>query len=116
MARTKKPTNETDREAEVRRIMEHMANVANRSEKTSWNRKMDNMVKMLASLEPVENEILDLIRTKKTPIMDGVSALRETMVRECVHPFEYLTMVDGSDVVTCKFCNRKISVPEWMTK
>lgn len=116
MARTKKPENETPREVEVRRIMEHMANVANRSEKTSWNRKMDNMVKLLASLEPIENEILDLIKTKKTPLMDDVSKLRETMVRECVHPFEYLTMGEDADVVTCKFCNSKIGVTEWMKK
>lgn len=115
MARTKKPQNETPRETEVRRIMEHFANTANRSEKTSWNRKMDNMVKLLASLEPIESEILDLIMSKKTPIMDEVSKLRAVMVRECVHPFEYLTINDD-DVVTCKFCNRNIGATEWLTK
>jgi len=116
MARQKKPENETERETEIRRILEHMANVANRSEKTSWNRKMDNLVKLMTLLEPVELEILEIIRTKKTPIMDDISDLRKTMVRECVHPFEYLTMGDDDNVVSCKFCNRKISVTEWTTK
>lgn len=115
MARMKKPDNETDREAEVRRILEHMANVANRSEKTSWNRKMDNLVKLMVLMEPIEQSILDIIEREKMPLMDQISELRATMVKECVHPFEYLTVGETDEVVTCKFCNKKISVTEWIT-
>lgn len=116
MARMKKPENETEREAEVRQILEKMANVANRSEKTSWNRKMDNLVKLMVLMEPIEQRILDIIETEKTPLMDQISELRAVMVKECVHPFEYLIIDDDSDVVTCKFCNKKINVTEWTTK
>lgn len=116
MARQKKPENENTKEAETRHILENMANVANRSEKTSWNRKMDNLVKFMTLLEPVESKILEIIRTEKTPLMDDLSELRKVMVKECVHPFEYLVMGTDESSVTCKFCNCKISVMEWMTK
>jgi len=115
MARIKKPENETPRETEIRRILEHMANVANRSEKTSWNRKMDNLVKLMMLLEPIEQSILDIIETEKTPMMDQISALRAVMVKECIHPFEYLIMSETDDVITCKFCNKKINPTEWLT-
>ena len=115
MARLKKPENETEREAEVRRILEKMANVANRSEKTSWNRKMDNLVKLIMLLEPIEQSILDIIENEKIPLMDQLSDLRKIMVKECVHPFEYLVMGDNDEVITCKFCNKKIhSMDEWL--
>jgi len=115
MARTKKPENETSREAEVRRILEQLANVANRSEKTSWNRKMDNLVKLMMLLEPIEQSILDIIEQEKTPMMDQISELRAMMVKECIHPFEYLVLGENDDVITCKFCNKKINPTEWLT-
>ncbi|RLD77523.1 MAG: hypothetical protein DRJ15_13370 [Bacteroidetes bacterium] len=114
MARLKKPENETSRETEVRRILEHLANVANRSEKTSWNRKMDNLVKLMVMLEPIEQNILDIIEKEKMPMMDQISELRATMVKECIHPFEYLIMGETDDVITCKFCNKKINPTEWL--
>lgn len=107
MAKLKKPDNETPREIEIRRLCETIANIANRSEKTSWSRKMDNMVKLLMTLQPVEDAILDLIATTKTPIMDDISVLRSTMVSECIHPFEYL-VVSEDNVISCKFCDKKI--------
>ena len=116
MARMKKPDNETQREQEIRQVLERIANVANRSEKTSWNRKMDNVVKLLMTLEPIEDEILQLILSKKTPIMDEIGELRKLMVKECVHPFEYLTINenDPDNIVTCKFCNKKINAAHWL--
>jgi hypothetical protein len=109
MARRKTPENETLDETTIRRLREEIANSANRSEKTSWNRKMDNMVKLLAALRPVEDQIIEL-QAKKIPIFDEIQAMRKTMTSECIHPFEYLLIEDG--YATCKFCNHRLSLPE----
>lgn len=108
MARQRKPENETEEEANIRRMLEAVSNNANRSEKTSWNRKEDNMVKLLAQLRPIEEEILDLIG-KKQPILDKIKDLRTTMVNECVHPYQHLTFHE--DHIVCKFCNKRLGIP-----
>ena len=108
MARRKKPVGETPEQAAERRQKEAIANAANRSEKTSWNRKMENMVKLLATLRPIEQKILDLQR-QKFPIMDEVHELREIMVNECIHPYDQLVVKE--DHVLCKFCNRRLKRP-----
>ena len=109
MARQKKPENETVEQARIRQILESVSNNSLRSEKTSWNRKMDNMVKLIAKIRPIEQQILDLM-ADKMPIADDVAALRSEMVKECIHPLEQL--VYNEDVITCKFCNRKIQTSE----
>lgn len=108
MARRKKPENETVEQVRVRKVFESIANASDRSEKTSWNRKMDNMVKLLSKLRPIEEKIIDLAATKM-PIFDDVQILRETMVKECVHPYQHLVLMD--DHVLCKFCNKRIRIP-----
>ena len=108
MARRKAPENETQDEQILRRQREAIANTADRSEKTSWNRKMDNMVKLMSQIRPIEDEILDL-QAKKQPIFDEIQELRSLMVKECVHPYEYLAIHDTH--AECKFCNKKISLP-----
>ena len=108
MARQRKPEGESTEQATVRRMLETVANNANRSAKTSWNRKMDNMVKLIAELRPFEEQILALI-DKKMPIIDRIQELRLTMVKECVHPFEKLVYHDKH--VLCKFCNKKMGIP-----
>lgn len=108
MSRRKRSEDETPEQAAERRLFEGIANNANRSDKTSWSRKMDNMVSLIAQLRPIEQEILRLM-AEKTPVMDQIAKLRQTMVDECVHPYEFL--VDKGDHVTCKFCNKRISKP-----
>lgn len=107
MARRKKPTAESMDETTQRRLKEEISNNANRSEKTSWNRKMDNMVKLLAELRPIEDKIIEL-HEKKIPIFDEIQELRKQMVQDCVHPYDHLLLEDGH--AKCKFCNRKISI------
>jgi len=107
VARLKKPENETPDEAEIRRVKETIANAATRNEKVSWDRKMDNMVTLLSTLQPIEDEIADLM-AKKMPIIDNVQILRNQMVLDCVHPYTHL--VTHEDHVVCKFCNRKFNV------
>jgi hypothetical protein len=108
MARRKTPDNETPEQKEERQLKEVIANASNRGEKVSWNRKMDNMVKLMTQLTPIEEQIIEL-QAKKIPIFDEIQQLRETMVTECVHPYEYLVVND--DHVLCKFCGTKISKP-----
>lgn len=111
MARKKKPEGETQEQAEQRVQFERIANRPNRSEKVSWQRKEDNLVKLLAQLQPIEDEIFDIIIQKKQPLLDEVQELREMMVNECIHPFEHLTVnKDGN--VECKFCYRELGFVE----
>lgn len=110
MARKKKPEDETEIQAEERVLFEQISNNADRSEKVSWNRKMDNMVRLMALLEPIEQEILKIIGDKKLPLLDEIQELREVMVNECVHPFEYLATTDKG--VECKFCYKVMGIPK----
>lgn len=107
MARRKKPENETLDEAKIRQMLEEVANSAERSEKTSWNRKMDNMVKLISKLHPIEDQIIEL-EAQKMPILDEIAALRGSMVKDCIHPFEQL--VYKNEFVECKFCNKKLRI------
>lgn len=109
MARRKKPENETDQQILQRKTFEAISNFSDRSEKTSWNRKMDNMVKLISRMRPIENQILAL-QHRKMPIFDDVQELRVLMVAECIHPYQQLILKE--DHVLCKFCNRNIRIPD----
>lgn len=108
MAKRKKSENETVEESSIRQTLETIADNATRSEKVSWDRKMDNMVSLLAKLKPIEEQILDLMDAK-TKIMDEISILRSDMVRECVHPYTMLTY-NTDHTANCKFCGKRFSV------
>lgn len=108
MARKKIPENETTDETILRQTKESISNNSNRSEKTSWNRKMDNMVKLITRLQPLEEKIIEL-QNEKIPVFDELQKLRLTMVNECIHPFEYLVI--SEDHALCKFCSKKVSLP-----
>ena len=109
MSRKKKPENETEDQRAERLSFEKVANHANRSEKTSWNRKLDNMVKLIAKLRPIENRILDIIAEEKNPIMDEINKVRKQMILECVHPSEYL-VTEESGAIRCRFCEKKMGL------
>jgi hypothetical protein len=109
MTRRKKPEFETEEEMYVRTIKETISNVATRNEKVSWNRKMDNMQTLIEKINPLEDQITELI-AQKQPIMDGIQSLRQEMVNNCVHPFDHLIVKD--DHVVCKFCFKKFVVNE----
>jgi len=110
MARRKKPENETPDQAELRLLLESIANHANRSEKTAWKRKLKNMEGLLDELHPIEEKILTIIADEKQPMLDKIAELRSVMVKECIHPYEHLIKKDG--FVECKFCGKKMRVPD----
>ena len=109
MARQKRPENETEEEMMIRRAKERVANKSTRNEKVSWDRKMDNMVTLLTAIDPIEEQIIELM-AKKIPIYDEIQALRQIMIKECTHPITHL--VHKGDHVICKFCDRKFNVME----
>jgi len=107
VARRKKPEDETDQQTAVRRLKDAIADKSTRSEKVSWDRKMDLMVKKISELRPIEDEIVRL-QSQKIPLFDEIAALRNEMVESCTHPFTHLTEKDGK--IICKFCNHTFAV------
>lgn len=94
--------------AQETKIFEIISNFANRSEKTSWNRKRDNIEKFIGEIQPLEEEILSLM-AKKIPIADKIQVLRNEMVENCIHPLDHLVLKDTH--IECKFCNKEIGLP-----
>jgi len=107
MARRKTPDNETKAQKNDRLLCEKVANAPDRSEKVSWKRKMKNLQELVDETQPISEEILKLI-AQRQPFLDKIQDLRETMVNECIHPFDFLVVEENH--VLCKFCNRKIRV------
>lgn len=87
------------------KIMNDVAGMADRSEKTSWNRKLKNIQKLIAQTKEIEDEMSKL-RARRQPLLDQIADYRTEMVDTCIHPIEYLTVHEG--VVKCKFCERNI--------
>jgi hypothetical protein len=109
MTRRKQPFDETDEQYNIRKQLEAIADISTRNERVSWDRKMDNMVKLIAKIRPIEEEITDLIHQKQE-FFDDITKLRAEMVKDCVHPISHL--VHGVDealgeYVECKFCNKR---------
>ena len=107
MARRKNPENETKEQKKERKLKEQIANSPTRSEKVSWKRKLANLEKIYSKVEPIDEEILDLM-AKRQPFLDEMAELRQEMADECIHPYDYLVVKDG--YILCKFCNRKLKI------
>lgn len=87
-----------------------VVNHATKNERIAWNRKHKKLSTMIEEkISPIEDKILELIMEKQTHI-DVVTELRDILIKECVHPREFL--VNNDDHVLCKFCNRKLNVNE----
>lgn len=83
-------------------LFNEIANHATKNERIAWKRKQKKLETIIAEkISPIEDEILRLTMEKQTH-MDEVVALREIMVKECVHPAEFL--VRNERGVVCKFC------------
>lgn len=105
----RKKKHNPDVSSEVDDMLGVISDMSPRNVKKSWNRKMDNMKKLLGELEPIEDKILELMH-EKGKLFDRIQEIRKTMVKECIHPKEFL--VYKEDHVLCKFCDRKISIPK----
>lgn len=115
MARRKAPENETVEQAADRKAREEISNHATRSEKVSWERQYGNLQKVLETkLQPLENQILDLV-VEKNKIYDEMVVLRDELIRDCIHPFEHVAhqvTLDGeaTGIYICHFCNKKVAL------
>lgn len=90
------------------KLLERISNIATRSEKTSWQRKLNNMEDMLRQLRPLEDKVMQL-NAEMQPIYDAMAILRSVMVTECIHPKNHLVIKD--DCVECKFCGKRLKIP-----
>ena len=95
-----------DEEA-ARRQIEAVSKFCDKNQKLAWRRKMVKMTDLLEEIEPLNEEMLALI-LRKQPIMDKIEDMRQVMVKECVHPADYL--VHKGEHILCKFCKTKISL------
>lgn len=89
-------------------IFTTIVNNPSKNERIAWSRKHVKLKDMIeANIVPIEDQILELEMNKQT-YMDEAMALRAVLVKECVHPREFLLTKD--EYVLCKFCNKKLNI------
>lgn len=88
--------------------LDTIAKHADKNERISWNRKMSKLHDLVDAVAPFEERIMQIL-LEKQPLVDQINDLRAEMVRDCVHPKDML--VHHATSAECKFCNRKISLP-----
>ena len=99
-----------DRLAQEARELQGVANFRDKNEKLAWMRKKKKIETIVESdIGPIEAELLKLT-TQKQVYMDEVAAIRKEMVRECIHPSDYL--IHYGIYIKCRFCEAKISIPK----
>ena len=101
-------TQVTPTTAEEQALFKQISTLATRSERSSWERKLNNLMAVMVKLKPIEDQIIAL-NAQRGPILDELNEIRTMMVHTCVHPQEQLVMQEV-DVVQCKFCNRRLKL------
>ena len=94
-------------EEKIQQDIQKISTHRDKNERLSWKRKKDKIEGMVEALEPLEEQIRELLRQKEEQYKE-IEALRYEMVRECVHPKDHL--VHYGTHVECKWCNAKIAV------
>ena len=90
--------------------LKFVAKFATLSEKNSWKRKYNNLQQAIEALEPIRERELALL-AEKAPLLDKIEEIRAAMVETCVHPLDHLEMKDDN-IIECKFCGARLSVPK----
>ena len=109
----KKKKARTPQELELLETFKQVTDASTRNEKVSWNRKLKRMERLMEKLSPIEDQILEL-HAQKMDIFDEIQILRTVMVKECIHPQDYL--IQKEDHIVCKFCNKRIGLPRGKEK
>ena len=94
-------------EEQAKRELDNVAKFSDKNQRLAWRRKRLKMDDLLEKIRPYEEQILEVI-LKKQEIMDDIEKVRQTMVKECVHPADYL--VHKGNHILCKFCKNKIVI------
>lgn len=102
------PSND-DQEAVAEYMRCIIAGAATSGDASTWQRKMNNMTKLVNKVNHIEDEIATL-RNKATPLYDQMAVLRNDMVSECVHPYDMLVHNHEDGTMTCKFCDHVFAV------
>jgi hypothetical protein len=92
-------------EEQAQEDFEEISKFADKNQRLAWRRKMTKIDKLLAKLEPLNEQALAIILAKQ-PLLDDVEKVRQQMIKECVHPIDYL--VHKGTHVLCKFCRKDI--------
>lgn len=89
--------------------LDYISKVKDKNERLSWKRKLERMERIInVDLPPLDEQIVKL-HEKKQDIVDEIVKIRKQMVKECVHPKEWL--VHKGHSIVCKFCNVTLSLP-----
>lgn len=85
-----------------------IVNHADKNERIAWKRKHNKLTTMIEEkIRPLEDKILELTMEKQIH-MDDITAIRDIMIKECVHPREFLVKKDTH--VLCKFCLKRLNI------
>lgn len=96
-------------EKEANEQIDYISKVKNKNERLSWKRKLDRMERIIADeLPPLDDQIIKL-QQEKQDIVDKIIDIRKQMIKECVHPKEWL--VHKGHSILCKFCDVNLSLP-----
>lgn len=94
-------------EETAKKELETVARFADKNQRLAWKRKMDRMDELLERIRPIEEKKLELIYEAQ-PIHDEIERVRQLMVKECVHPMDYI--VHKGDHILCKFCKSRLAI------
>jgi hypothetical protein len=94
-------------EDQARLDLDNVSKFSDKNQRLAWRRKRTKMDELLAKILPYEEQILEIIYEKQS-IMDDIEVVRKAMVKECVHPADYL--VHKGNFILCKFCKNKIVI------
>lgn len=64
----------------------------------------------IANIAQIESDINEY-RAEIQPLQDEIKELREGMRVGCIHPIDSLLQDPTTGVVTCKFCERRMIIP-----
>lgn len=96
-------------EEEKEKDLKAASNFKTKNEKLSFNRRQKKIEEMVVELEPLDEALLR-IQLERQEKIDAITALRQLLVKECVHPKN--SLVHKGTFIECKFCNAKLSIPK----
>jgi ribosomal protein L16 Arg81 hydroxylase len=94
-------------EDEVAKEIKQVSAHADKNQRLAWRRKKARIDTLIERIQPLQDKKLEII-LQMQPIMDEIEAVRQEMVKECIHPKDHL--VHKGTHIECKFCKSKLKV------
>lgn len=92
----------------MKSLIDYVTTIPTKSEVVSWERKCVALAKLIQTIKPYEDQILEILMQRRE-LADQIEELRSQMVLECIHPKEHL--VEYTDHILCKFCGSQLYAP-----